>query len=128
MPQPASPTSPERRSAQVIYPAAFGHAPAVDQRPSAAIWALKIDPCAPSLPAQASLLKPNDRWAVEAVYEHLVQRAIALPDEPVEASFDPATGTFTVFGAGLLFAEPSIVQPLPIPPRGLMARLFGGGR
>lgn len=98
----------ERRSAQVIYPAAF----------------------------HPNRIETPQEWAAEAVRQHLQARAAAVAGwrgsatAAVACDFqqDARTGQLVASGfvAGQAFQASSIVAPLPQPPRGWLARFFGG--
>lgn len=72
-----------------------------------------------------TLLTDNERWALEAVVDHLARRQIALPLAPVDATF--ADGRFNL-AAYVKAALPNapIVLPLPSGRAGMIDRLFGG--
>lgn len=114
MPLPASPKLPVRRSATIIYPAAF----------------------------HPHRVETPQEWAAEAVRQHMAalsargdwpsQRGdIAAPAAPLLARFNDTSGRFdrVGFGGGLAFAHPAaIVAPLPQPPRSWLSRLLGVAR
>lgn len=74
---------------------------------------------------QPALLSDNERWALEAVTEHLAKRQIALPVAPVDATFADGRFNLAAYVKAALPAAP-IVLPLPAGRAGMVDRLFGG--
>ncbi len=114
---------PERRSAQVIYPAAFH--PQREETPQQ--WA------AEAMRQHRELLAATCRDVIERAdaYPYLAgATGVATPIVRPGFRQDAVTGQLSAvgFGAGLAFQGSSIVAPLPQPPRGWLARFLGGRR
>lgn len=73
------------------------------------------------------LLSPQEIWALQAVDQHLSDRGIVLPADPIEAAWNSQLGRFELpkYIAAAIGDLP-IVQPLPAGRASLVERLFGG--